>query len=159
MAPEQESEGDLLEGLDHREMEMLTLMHNALALCHSGQVHRKGPKSYSSLKAMESDALEDQQQNSYIAQIEKGWLKDKAIPVAPVKLTGDGNHGGAQKGSCSRSANCAIQHDDQCRAKGKETSGCGHQVERKDSPLRSQKSVPGQAQVDFLVSVARKIAV
>ena len=46
MGMESELERDLLESLDHRQLEKSSFMKNAVALLHSDQVHRTGPKSY-----------------------------------------------------------------------------------------------------------------
>ena len=64
-------------------------MQNAMALYHSDQVHRKEPKSYSMLLAMVTEVLEDKQQ--YFLVFLKG--KGGAMPVAPVKMVGDGKRG------------------------------------------------------------------
>ena len=68
MALEKEPEVDLVEGLHHRQLEKWTLMQNALALYHSDQVHRKEPQSYSRLKALFSNVLEEQQQYSLVVK-------------------------------------------------------------------------------------------
>ena len=55
-----------------------------LALCGSDQIRRKQPMSFSMLKAMVANVLEEQLQNSFIAQQEKGRVKDTAIREDPV---------------------------------------------------------------------------
>ena len=60
------------------------LMQKALALNHSDQVHRKEPKRYGKLKALVTDILHDQQQETLTAQ-KDSFVEDKAIPVVPVK--------------------------------------------------------------------------
>ena len=91
MALEKEPEADLLEGLHHRQLEMPTLMLNALAPHHSDQIHRRS-------KAMVSVVLEGQQQNFSKDQPKNG-VKDRAIPVAPVKNERDGNGGDCKQWS------------------------------------------------------------
>ena len=71
----------------HRQLEKSTLVLNASAPHQSEPVDRKQPTNYSRLKAMVSDVLEDQQQNSLPAHKEQGRVKDRAIRVAPVKNT------------------------------------------------------------------------
>ena len=66
-----------------------TLMKTVLAFCHS-EVHHKEPKSYTNKKAVVTDVLEDQQE-TLIAQ--RGRVREKAIPVVPVKGQGDSKHG------------------------------------------------------------------
>ena len=64
-------------------------MQNTLAPYPSNQIQRKEPKSYSRLKGMTSNVLEDQQQHSLTAQNQTGQVKDRANRVAPVKNKGD----------------------------------------------------------------------
>ena len=65
MALEKEPDDDLLEGFYLQQLERSTSMQNASALYHSDQIHRKEPKSSTSkLRAMATDAPNDQQQNS-----------------------------------------------------------------------------------------------
>ena len=52
MTMEKAPDDDLLEGLDHRRLEKSTSMQTASALCHSGQICRKVPKSFLKLKAI-----------------------------------------------------------------------------------------------------------
>ena len=52
MTMEKAADDDLLEGLDHRRLEKSTSMQTASALCHSGQIHRKVPKSFLKLEAI-----------------------------------------------------------------------------------------------------------
>ena len=73
MALRKEPEEDPLDSLHQRQLEKSTPMQNALALWHSDQVHRKEPKSYSKLKDMVTDVLEDQLVNISKKQ---GRLKD-----------------------------------------------------------------------------------
>ena len=78
-------------------------------------------------------------------------IRKKGLPSAQweTKVTGNEETAncGHREGSCSRGAKCAFKHDDQSRGKGtRETSDCGHQVQRKDNPLRNQKSEDGQAE-------------
>ena len=60
IALEKAPEADLVEGLYLRQVEESTLMPYALTLFLSYQVHRRVPKSNSSLQAMVSDVWEDQ---------------------------------------------------------------------------------------------------
>ena len=60
-------------------------LQHALALYHADQIHRKKPKSYLMLKALVTDVLKDQQQNSLIAPKREGQVKDRAVPAATVK--------------------------------------------------------------------------
>ena len=53
---------NMLEGLCHRQLENSTHMKNAWAPYHFDQIHRKEPKSYSKLKAMVTNFLEDHQE-------------------------------------------------------------------------------------------------
>ena len=61
MVMDSELDVAFVEGLSCRQLEMSTLMKNALALYHTDQVHRKEPQSYRELKTMITDMLEDQQ--------------------------------------------------------------------------------------------------
>ena len=70
-------ERDVLGSLYHRQPKNSSIMKNALALNHSYHVHGKEPKSYTTLKALVTDILEDQQQVT-------------VMPVVPVKGEGDG---------------------------------------------------------------------
>ena len=100
MALDTEEEGaDLMEGLYHPQLEKSTLMLIALALYHYDQVHGKESETYPGLKALVSDVVEDQQQNSVTSQQEKGPVKDRAIPVAPAKNNGDAKEESANSGN------------------------------------------------------------
>ena len=143
-------------------------MQNALATSsdQSSPQRAEGPLV---LNVVVSDVLEDQQQNSVIARKEKGRVKDRAIPVAPVKIKVTGNeenaNTGRRKARAQEAENVRFKHEDQSRGKGKkETSDCGRPVQRQDSLVRCQKSGTGQAQarqekrVDRLASVTREEA-
>ena len=136
-------------------LETSTLMQNALVLSQVDQVHSEEPKNYSRLKAMVPDVLEDQQQNSFKAQ-KKGRVKDKAIPVAPMKKAA-GNEGDCKqwssRGSCSRGAKCAFKHDDQRRGKGNGDK----RLRRKRQP--TPKPEVSEKKVDLLLSITRMVAV
>ena len=92
-------------------------LQHALALYHADQIHRTKPKSYLMLKALVTDVLKDQQQNSLIAPKREGQVKDRAVPAATVKDEGDRQVRNCKecspKGSCSRGASCAFRHDNQ----------------------------------------------
>ena len=60
-----------------------TLIKNALTLHHSDQVHREEPKSYTKLKALVADIVEDQQQEAFIDQQKERSRKDRASPIVP----------------------------------------------------------------------------
>ena len=64
---QQEPENDFLGSLYHRHLKNTTLLKNALALQHSDQVHRKGQRSSTKLKAVVKDILEDKQQEQVMA--------------------------------------------------------------------------------------------
>ena len=85
LAMPKEPERDLLESLHHDDQKKSSLIKNASALSHSDLVHRKEPKSYTKLKSLGTDFLEDQLQGTRIAQRERGSVEDEAIPVVPER--------------------------------------------------------------------------
>ena len=141
-------------------------VQNDLAPWHSDQTHRIDPKSYSELPAVVTDVLEDQYRNSLMAQQEKGPVKDRAIPVAPVKKKGDGKaeiaNSGHQTARPQEAQNVRSNTRIKVEGRKKETSDIGRQVRQKRQPLRTQKSATGQAQacqekkVDFFVLSCKK---
>ena len=70
---------DLMEGLYFRQLEKSTLMMSALALNHSEQVQES--TSYTKLKTMDTDFVDDPQQDSFTSHKEKGRVKDESITV------------------------------------------------------------------------------
>ena len=97
-------------------------MKNAVALNHSDQVHRTEPKSYTKLKAMVTDTLDDQPQDALMSHNEKGCVQD-SNPSRPFprkvtereEIAGSGH----PKDRAQGGATCAFKHDNKKRGKGK----------------------------------------
>ena len=85
-ALEKRPEASLLAGHHRRQVETSTLMQTAWRHGIPIRFTAKSRRATRGLKAMVSDVVEDQQQHYFlVAQKEKGWVNDRAIPVATVK--------------------------------------------------------------------------
>ena len=101
---------------------------------------RLGTEPQEALRQQRAHMVHEQHQ-----LVQKGPVKDRAIPVAPVNSKGDGKEEIANSGHRPQEAqNVCSNTMIKFEKKGK--GDIGRQVRQEDCPLRTQKSVMGQAQ-------------
>ena len=152
-------EDHYLESLYFKQLEKCDQIQNALQLYIQDHVQRGEPKSYTKLRKMVRNHLDQKTRERHIQQRErrgerglvanpknKAKAKPKSRPGTPTPKTGD-CHQWVRKGSCSRGDDCNFKHDDdkkgpQSRTRSPSPSG---KTSRKRSPTRdgSPESKPG----------------